>query len=111
MPVVSRIPLATVTEDAVATDKDDESDTPEMDEEELGAHDEVVFEDLEDLEGDLVRVATEASLHDTSMIDSSGSHPTEEVVAKTSTAGVDLGTEGQIEATLDVQSSFQAYPN
>lgn len=70
---------------------------------ELGAHEDAVFEDLECLDGDLVWVATKVSLHDTSMIGPSGSHPTVEVDAHSKVVG-QLGTDAQIEVTPAAKS-------
>uniref|UniRef100_M1DX64 Uncharacterized protein n=1 Tax=Solanum tuberosum TaxID=4113 RepID=M1DX64_SOLTU len=97
--LLSEIPLATVTEDAAAVDEGGESDTPEIDEEELVTRENEVYEDLKDLKGDLLQVAIEASLRDTSMIGSSVSKPTEEIVAQPSRVGVEQGTDAQVKAT------------
>ncbi|XP_049368156.1 uncharacterized protein LOC125833039 [Solanum verrucosum] len=43
MPAVSEIRLSIVTKDAATADDDGESDTAEIDEEELGAHDKTIF--------------------------------------------------------------------
>uniref|UniRef100_M1DCY7 Polyprotein protein n=1 Tax=Solanum tuberosum TaxID=4113 RepID=M1DCY7_SOLTU len=75
-------PSAIVPGDAAAADEDGDSDTPETDE-----------EDLEDLEGDMLQMAMEASLCDTSMISSSRSKPTEEVISQPSRVGVEQGTD------------------
>ncbi|KAH0673843.1 hypothetical protein KY289_016389 [Solanum tuberosum] len=63
MLATSEIPPATMTEDVVVADDDYITD-----EEELKDHNEAVFEDLENLEDDLVWVDSKASLRDTSMI-------------------------------------------
>ncbi|KAH0715957.1 hypothetical protein KY285_008862 [Solanum tuberosum] len=81
MPATSEIPLATVIGDTAIANNGDETDAPETDDEEFRYNEEVVFEDLEDLKGDLVWVAMEASLRDSSMIGPSGSQPTVEVTA------------------------------
>uniref|UniRef100_M1DTR8 Integrase core domain containing protein n=1 Tax=Solanum tuberosum TaxID=4113 RepID=M1DTR8_SOLTU len=73
---ISEIPPTTVTGDSALANDGEESDARETDEEELVTQEEVVYEDLEDLEGDVVQVATEASLWDTSMISPSGLQPT-----------------------------------
>ncbi|KAH0701923.1 hypothetical protein KY285_016201 [Solanum tuberosum] len=91
--------LGCVSRDAAAVDENGESDTPEIDEEELVAREDEVHEDLEDLKGDLLRVAIEASLRDTSMIGSSVSKPTKEIVAQPSRVGVEQGTNAQVKAT------------
>uniref|UniRef100_M1DDK2 Polyprotein protein n=1 Tax=Solanum tuberosum TaxID=4113 RepID=M1DDK2_SOLTU len=78
------IPAANATGDSAVSDKDGEYDTLETDEEDLFALDIVVCEDLEGLEGDMLLVAMETSLRNTFMIGSSGSNPTEVVVAQSS---------------------------
>jgi len=87
VPAASGITPATVTRDADAVDVDGESDKFETDEEELETLGGAVCEDLEDLEGDFIRVATEALLRDMSMIGSRGSKPTQEIIAKPSKVG------------------------
>jgi len=56
--------------------------------------DETVYEELEDLEGDLVQIATEASLWNTSMIGSIGAQPT---------IGGEPHTDSLIERSQDTQ--------
>ncbi|XP_049368424.1 uncharacterized protein LOC125833323 [Solanum verrucosum] len=87
IPDVSEIPLASVTGDATAFDKDGESDTPETDDEEIEACEDAVYEDLEDLEGDCLQVSMEALVHDTLIVGSSESKPTEGIVAQPSRVG------------------------
>uniref|UniRef100_M1DDV6 Polyprotein protein n=1 Tax=Solanum tuberosum TaxID=4113 RepID=M1DDV6_SOLTU len=53
----SEIPLDNVIKDATTVDEDRESDTSKMDEDDLVAREVNVYEDLEDLECDLLRVA------------------------------------------------------
>ncbi|KAK4733718.1 hypothetical protein R3W88_007979 [Solanum pinnatisectum] len=85
------IPLATMTENVVMLDKDAESDALETDEEELGARDAIVYDDLEDLEGVMVQAAVEASLQDTSIVGSSRVKNREE-----------SSTNAQIEGVIDM---------
>uniref|UniRef100_M1DND7 Polyprotein protein n=1 Tax=Solanum tuberosum TaxID=4113 RepID=M1DND7_SOLTU len=101
----SQIPPTNVTEDVAVVDEDGESDMPEMDEEELGTHEKAYYEDLEDLEGDFLWVATEASLHSMPIVGSRGCKPTKEIVAPPSIAGDKQGTDAQVEAcnTLDLK--------
>uniref|UniRef100_M1DBV8 Polyprotein protein n=1 Tax=Solanum tuberosum TaxID=4113 RepID=M1DBV8_SOLTU len=77
-PIVSKFLPATVTGDVTTIDGDGEFDAPETNEEERGTHDEAMYEDLEELEGDIVQMVTEASMRDTSMIGSRGSQPIKE---------------------------------
>uniref|UniRef100_M1DBG3 Polyprotein protein n=1 Tax=Solanum tuberosum TaxID=4113 RepID=M1DBG3_SOLTU len=49
MPAISEIPPTNVIGDVITTDDDDEFDKPKRDEDELGACDEAVFEDIKDL--------------------------------------------------------------
>ncbi|KAH0682686.1 hypothetical protein KY289_020438 [Solanum tuberosum] len=93
------IPPSTLTRNTTTTDEDGYSDTPETDEEDLDNHEIDVYEDFENLKGDMLQVAMEASLHDTSMIGSSGSKPIEEVVPRLSRVIVEIGIDTQVEAT------------
>uniref|UniRef100_M1E1A6 Uncharacterized protein n=1 Tax=Solanum tuberosum TaxID=4113 RepID=M1E1A6_SOLTU len=104
----SEIPPATVIRDSTVADEDGESNTLEVDEKDLLDQEIYVYEDLEDLEGDISWVATEASLCDTSMIGSSGSKPTDEVVTQPSGVGVEQGTDSQVEVTPASKRSPQA---
>ena len=74
-------------------------DAPEIDKEDLGTCDAVVYYDLEDLEGAMVQMAMDAALWDTSLIGSSGA----EVAG-----GDEQGTDALIERAPDVQRSPQA---
>uniref|UniRef100_M1DCB1 Late blight resistance protein n=1 Tax=Solanum tuberosum TaxID=4113 RepID=M1DCB1_SOLTU len=71
-----------VTGDVSIVEDDWETDVEGTNEAELKAYDKVVYDSLEVLEGAIVQMVMEASLHDTSMIGSSGSQPTKEIVAQ-----------------------------
>ncbi|WMV13737.1 hypothetical protein MTR67_007122 [Solanum verrucosum] len=68
MPVISEILPASVTGHAVIADDSDETDALKTDEEDFRDHEEAVFDDLEDLKGNLVQADKEASFRDISMI-------------------------------------------
>ncbi|XP_049358587.1 uncharacterized protein LOC125823230 [Solanum verrucosum] len=57
---ISEIPLATMTEDTVMVDDDVDSKAPETDEDELGTRDAELYDDLEDLEGEIVQTVVES---------------------------------------------------
>lgn len=74
----------------------DELDTLETDEEELGTRGAAAYDNIKDLEGEIVQKSMEASLQNTSMIASSG----EEVVDWDNP-----GTNAQIQRSHDMQYS------
>ncbi|KAH0679293.1 hypothetical protein KY284_020378 [Solanum tuberosum] len=82
IPIIFYIHPNLVTGDVAIVEDDGETDAEETDEAELEAHDEVVYYSLEGLDGAIVQMVMEASLHDTSMIGSSGSQPTKENIAQ-----------------------------
>ncbi|WMV50293.1 hypothetical protein MTR67_043678 [Solanum verrucosum] len=92
MAVTFEIPPATLNRDVSAGNDYRELDRLEKNEAEFRAHENSVFYDLEDLEGDLVQVSTKASLSDTSKIGPSGSHPIVEVDTHSKVRG-ELGTD------------------
>uniref|UniRef100_M1DEM3 Polyprotein protein n=1 Tax=Solanum tuberosum TaxID=4113 RepID=M1DEM3_SOLTU len=108
IPTDLEIPPTAVTGDVAAPDEDGESDTLETDEKDLVSHEIDMYEDLDDLEGDMLWVVMKASLCDTSMINSSGSKPIEEVVAHPSRVGVEMGIDAQVEVAPMSESSPQA---
>ncbi|WMV50819.1 hypothetical protein MTR67_044204 [Solanum verrucosum] len=94
LPHIFVIPPATTIGDSTVVDDDVDSDAPENNEEENGTRDAVVYDDLEDLEGAMVKTTMETSLRDASMVGSSREKD-----------GSKSGTDAQINRVLDVQSS------
>uniref|UniRef100_M1DHV5 Uncharacterized protein n=1 Tax=Solanum tuberosum TaxID=4113 RepID=M1DHV5_SOLTU len=103
--------VAKAEEKEAVVENDGETNAEETDKAELEAHDEVVYDSLEGLEGAIVHMVMEASLHDTSMIGSSGSLFTKEIVAQPFKVGDQPSTGSPIEATTTTQSSPYAWPN
>lgn len=70
---VSKIPLTIMIGDVALVVDGYKSDASEADEKDLVTREEAVYKELKDLKGDLVQLATEASLRDISMIGPIGS--------------------------------------
>jgi len=91
-----------VTKDIVVADDGDASDTLGTDKEELAALEDALYKDLEDLEGEIVRMFTETWLRDTSMIGSNGTQPTKVVDVQPTSVRWESGFDALIEGTLDL---------